>query len=163
MGASATRVELMKSPGEAERFSHSGICVNDVEAALSYYEVLGFMPAENYVLDQGLDWLGVINEVLGIKLRAQMVRDSAGNTVELLKVLEPRSFGTRERQPLNRFGLTHLAFWDDDPAATAAVLTDRGGYFVPEAHVKTPVIELMHGVDPNGVRIELMRMVSSPG
>ena len=157
------RIELMKSPGETERFSHSGICVEDVEVALSYYEALGFAPAENYVLDQALDWLGVINEVPGIKLRAQMVRDSAGNTVELLKVFEPNSFGTRERQPLNRFGLTHLAFWDEDPAATAAVLTERGGYFVEEAHVTTPAIELMHGADPDGVRIELMRKVTSPG
>jgi catechol 2,3-dioxygenase-like lactoylglutathione lyase family enzyme len=155
------RVELMKSPGEAERFSHSGICVDDIDTSLNYYAVLGFSPAENYVLDQGFDWLGVINEVPGIKLRAQMVRDSAGNTIELLKVLEPASFGSRERQPLNRYGLTHIAFWDKDPDTTAAELSKRGGYFVEEAHVKTPVIELMHGADPDGVRIELMRPVSS--
>jgi catechol 2,3-dioxygenase-like lactoylglutathione lyase family enzyme len=155
------RVELMKSPGEAERFSHSGICVDDIDTSLNYYAALGFSPAENYVLDQGFDWLGVINEVPGIKLRAQMVRDSAGNTIELLKVLEPASFGSRERQPLNRYGLTHIAFWDEDPDTTAAELSKRGGYFVEEAHVKTPVIELMHGADPDGVRIELMRPVSS--
>jgi catechol 2,3-dioxygenase-like lactoylglutathione lyase family enzyme len=157
------RVELMKSPGEAERFSHSGICVDDIDASLNYYEALGFTPAENYVLDQGFDWLGVINEVPGIKLRAQMVRDAGGNTIELLKVLEPASFGSRERQPLNRFGLTHIAFWDDDPATTAAELAERGGYFVEEAHVTTPMIELMHGADPDGVRIELMRPISSAG
>lgn len=157
------RVELMKAPGEAERFSHSGICVDDIDVALSYYEVLGFTSADNYVLDQGYDWLGIINEVPGIKLRAQMVRDADGNTIELLKVFEPDSFGSRERQVLNRFGLTHLAFWDDDPEATVALLTARGGYFVEEAHVKTPAIELMHGADPTGVRIELMRLTGSAG
>lgn len=156
------RVELMKSPGEAERFSHGGICVDDIDVALRYYEALGFTAAENYVLDQGFDWLAVINEVPGIKLRAQMVRDAQGNTVELLKVMEPACFGSRERQPLNRFGLTHLAFWDDNPAETAARLTERGGYFVEEAHVVTPTIELLHGADPDGVRIELMRPISSP-
>jgi catechol 2,3-dioxygenase-like lactoylglutathione lyase family enzyme len=153
------RVELMKSPGEVERFSHGGICVDDVDVAIKYYEALGFTPAENYVLDEGYDWLGVINEVPGIKLRAQMMRDAAGNTIELLKVFEPDCFGSRERQPLNRFGLTHLAFWDDDPETTVAALSERGGYFVEAAHVTTPVIELMHGADPNGVRIELMRPV----
>jgi catechol 2,3-dioxygenase-like lactoylglutathione lyase family enzyme len=157
------RVELMQAPGEAERFSHSGICVDDIDVALSYYAALGFSPAENHVLDQGFDWLSTITEVPNIKLRAQMIRDSEGNTIELLKMLEPASFGSRERQPLNRFGLTHLAFWDDDPATTAARLTERGGYFVEEAHVTTPAIELMHGADPDGVRIELMRLVSSPG
>lgn len=153
------RIELMKAPGEAERFSHSGICVADVDASLAYYRTLGFEPAEDYVLDQGLDWLGVINEVPGIKLRAQMIRDAAGNTLELLKVYEPASFGDRARKPLNRFGLTHLAFWDQEPDATAAALTERGGYFVEAAHVVTPVIELMHGADPDGVRVELMRPV----
>lgn len=151
-----TRVELMKSPGEAERFSHGGICVDDVEAAMRYYEALGFSAAENYVLDQGFDWLGVINEVPGIKLRAQMVRDQDGNTIELLKVIEPDSFGPRDRQPFNRFGLTHLAFWVDDPEATLADLAQRGGSFVPEAHVISHGIELFQGTDPNGVRIELM-------
>lgn len=151
------RIELMHAPGEAERFSHSGICVDDIDVALGYYAALGFAPAENYLLDQGFDWLGVINEVPGIKLRAQMVRDGAGNTIELLKVFEPASFGTRERQPLNRFGLTHLAFWDDTPEETIAALSARGGYFVAGAQVRTPVIELFHGADPNGVRIELMR------
>ena len=154
------RVELMKAPGEAERFSHSGICVQDIDVSLRYYEALGFTAAENYVLDQGFDWLGVINEVPGIKLRAQMIRDAQGNTLELLKVFEPESFGSRERQPLNRYGLTHLAFWDDEPEKTSAALSERGGYFVEEAHVKTAYIELLHGADPDGVRIELMRPVS---
>lgn len=157
------RVELMKSPGEKERFSHGGICVDDIETSLKYYEALGFTPADNYVLDQGFDWLGVINEVPGIKLRAQMVRDADGNTVELLKVIEPDSFGSRERQPLNRYGLTHLAFWDDNPADTVAKLTERGGYFVEAAQVQTPNVELFHGADPDGVRIELMRPVPAAG
>ena len=156
------RIELMKAPGERERFSHSGICVENVDVSLAYYAEFGFHAAENFVLDQGLDWLGLINEVPGIKLRAQMVRDARGNTIELLKVFEPGSIGSRERQPLNRFGLTHLAFWDDDPAATAAALTARGGYFVETAHVVTPGIELTHGADPDGVRIELMTPIGYP-
>jgi catechol 2,3-dioxygenase-like lactoylglutathione lyase family enzyme len=89
-----------------------------------------------------------------------MIRDGEGNTLELLKVFHPGSAGPRTRKPLNRFGLTHLAFWDDMPDATAAALTERGGHFVEAAHVRTPVIELMHGADPDGVRIELMRPVA---
>ena len=42
---------------------------------------------------------------------------------------------------------------------TVGELTSRGGYFVEEAHVRTPDIELQHGADPDGVRIELMRPV----
>lgn len=151
------RIELMKLAGLAAGFSHSGTCVPDIDRSMAYYRALGFEPAENHVLDQGYDWLDTINEVEGIKLRAQMMRDSAGNTIELLEVFEPATFGSRERKPLNRFGLTHLAFRDDDPGAMATKLAERGGYFIEDAHVRTPTIELMQGADPDGVRIELMR------
>lgn len=154
------RIELMHSEGVPARFSHSGICVDDIDASLRYYRALGFEPAENYVLDAGYPWLATINEVEGIKLRAQMIRDGDGNTLELLKVFEPASFGPRERRALNQFGLTHLAFWDEAIESTVAALTDLGGFFVEEAHVRTPTIELQHGADPDGVRIELMRAVA---
>lgn len=154
------RVELMQQPGQPASFSHSGILVDDVEKALAYYAHLGFQPAENYVLDQGLDYLGVIMEVPGVRLRAQMMRDADGNTIELLKIFAPQPGGPRQRKPLNRFGLTHLAFWDDAIEQTIPALTASGGYFVEAAHVKTAEIELQHGADLDGVRVELMRPVA---
>jgi catechol 2,3-dioxygenase-like lactoylglutathione lyase family enzyme len=156
------RIELMHSEGVPARFSHSGICIDDLDRAMTYYHALGFEPAENYVFDQDHPWLATVNEVPGIKLRAQMMRDGDGNVIELLKVFEPAPFGPRERRALNQFGLTHLAFWDDDPDTTVAALTDRGGHFVEDAHIKGSGIELQHGADPDGVRIELMRMESVP-
>jgi catechol 2,3-dioxygenase-like lactoylglutathione lyase family enzyme len=153
------RIELMHSEGLPGRFSHSGICVADIDASLHYYRALGFEPAENYVLDHGYTWLATINEVPGIKLRAQMIRDAEGNTIELLKVFEPACFGPRERRALNQIGLTHIAFWDEEIDDDVAELTKRGGFFVEDAHVKTPGIELQHGADPDGVRIELMKMM----
>ncbi len=154
------RIELMHQPGIAERFSHSGICVSDIDASLAYYAALGFTPAENYVFDEPTVFLDTINEVSGIRLRAQMIRDAEGNTLELLKVFEPDSFGPRERQPLNRYGLTHIAFWGDELEQTVPALERLGGHFVASAHVRTPSIELQQGGDPDGVRIELMRPVS---
>jgi len=78
----------------------------------------------------------------------------------LLKVFEPDSFGPRERQPLNRYGLTHIAFWGDELEQTVPALERLGGHFVASAHVRTPSIELQQGGDPDGVRIELMRPAS---
>lgn len=150
------RVELMHHPDVPARFSHSGICVNDIETSMRYYSVLGFEAAENYVLDQGFDWLGTINEVPGIKLRAQMVRDADGNVIELLKVVEPASFGPRERGPLNRFGLTHLSFLDASPGETVEKLGAHGGRSFPENYIATPEVEVQQTTDPDGVRIELI-------
>ncbi len=155
------RVELMHAQAVPGRFSHSGICVNDIDVSIGFYQELGFSPVENYVLDEGMDWLSKINEVPGIKLRAQMMKDSEGNVIELLKVFEPDCFGPRERRKLNQFGLTHLAFWDDAPDATATKLTQRGGHFVEDAHVVMSSVELQQGADPDGVRIELMKPLGS--
>ncbi len=44
-----------------------------------------------------------------------------------------------------------------DPGAMATKPAERGGYFIEDAHVRTPTIELLQGADPDGVRIELMR------
>jgi catechol 2,3-dioxygenase-like lactoylglutathione lyase family enzyme len=124
---------LMNAPGEPERFSHSGICVGDIAASMAFYARLGFKPAENYVLDEGAPWLAVINEVPGIKLRAQMMRDEYGNIIELLQVFQPVCFGPREMQAMNRFGLSHMVI-EDDPSMDA--------------------VDIFHRADPDGVRIE---------
>jgi catechol 2,3-dioxygenase-like lactoylglutathione lyase family enzyme len=151
----------MKSPGEAERFSHGGICVDDIAAAMAFYQLLGFEPADNYVLDQGLDWLGVINEVPGIKLRAQMMRNADGATIELLKVFEPDCFGTREKKPINRFGLTHLEFMLDDMDAVAATLIAAGGRHAPESDAVFGGVRIKHVIDLDGVRVKLTQQVAS--
>lgn len=151
------RVELMHNPDVPGRFSHGGICVNDIDVSIRFYRELGFELAENYVLDQGYDWLATINEVPFIKLRAQMVRDAEGNVIELLKVFEPSSFGPRERGPLNRFGITHLSFADDAPAELAQKLEALGGRCYPEESATTPDGEVHQVSDPDGVRIELIR------
>ncbi|SNT07025.1 Catechol 2,3-dioxygenase [Sphingomonas laterariae] len=155
------RIELMQMDGQPAGFSHSGICVENVDKAMPYYEAMGFAPAENYVLDGGFDWLATVNEIPGIKLRAQMMRDAAGNTIELLETIEPQSFGPRERRPLNQYGLTHIAFWVDDVDAEAARLEAAGGSWVAAARIVTPGIELHHGADRDGVRIELMRAITA--
>ena len=129
------RIELMHAPGETERFSHSGICVNDIGVSMAFYERMGFRPAENYVLDEGAPWLALINEVPGIKLRAQMMRDTNGNTIELLKVFHPACFGPREMQPMNRFGLSHMVI-EDEPCMDT--------------------VDIFHRADPDGDRIETL-------
>ena len=154
------RIELMKATGVAPRFSHSGICVEDIDRSIAFYEELGFELSDNYLLDGGFDWLAKIMEAPGIRLRAQMIQDSAGNMIELLKVFEPDCIGPRERQPINRFGLTHLAFM----APEADTLTDRlaslGGTAYGDEHVDMGMVELFQLSDPDGVRLELVKPVA---
>lgn len=148
------RIGLIGRGGAPAGFSHSSMGVADLAVALHYYAGLGFAPAEDALLDRR--WLGTPDEMAGMEFDVRTIRDGDGNTLRLVKMLHPAGSGPRERRALNQFGLTHLAFWDDAPDATCDELTARGGHFVAAAHVVTPQIELRHGADPDGIRIELM-------
>ena len=126
------RIELMHNPDIPARFSHSGICVTDIDRSMRFFDkAIGFAPAENYALSHHSDWLDIVNELEGVKLRAQMVRSVEGNTIELLKMESPACFGPRERRAMNRFGLTHMAFYVDDIDAVAADVVAHGGRTYP--------------------------------
>ena len=157
-----TRIELMHNPDIPARFSHSGICVTDIDRSMRFYDqAIGFAPAENYALSDHSNWLDIVNELDGVKLRAQMVRSAEGNTVELLKMESPACFGPRERRPMNQYGLTHMAFYVDDIDAVAAEVLAAGGRTYPHTRaVFGSGIEIMYCTDPDGVRVELMRASS---
>lgn len=153
------RVELMHNPEVAGRFSHSGICVTDMENSMRFYsDAIGFAPAENYALANHSSWLDIVNELDNVKLRAQMVRNPASHTFELLKMSSPACFGPRERRPMNQFGLTHLAFYADDIDAAAAKVKEAGGQVLEETRARLASgIEIIYCTDPDGVRVELMQ------
>jgi catechol 2,3-dioxygenase-like lactoylglutathione lyase family enzyme len=153
------RIELMHNPAIEARFSHSGICIADIEAAMRFYhEALGFAPAENHALLNHSSWLDIVNELRDVRLRARMVRSAAGDTIELLKMDSPACFGPRARRPMNQLGLTHLAFHVDsiDDAATAVLA--HGGRIHPQTRARFESgIEILYATDPDGVRVELMQ------
>jgi catechol 2,3-dioxygenase-like lactoylglutathione lyase family enzyme len=153
------RIELMCNRDIPARFSHSGICVTDIDRSVGFYDrAIGFAPAENYSLSNHSSWLDIVNELDGVQLRAQMVRSAEGNTVELLKMVTPSCFGPRERRPMNQYGLTHMAFYVDDIDAVAADVLAAGGRTYPNTRaVFGSGIEIMYCTDPDGVRVELMR------
>ena len=153
------RIELMHNPEIPGRFSHSGICITDIDRSMRFYrDAIGFAPAENYALDNHSSWLNIVNELPDVRLRAQMVRSPEGNTIELLKMDSPQCFGPRERRQMNQYGLTHLAFYVDDIDEVAATVIASGGRAYPHTRSKfNNGTEIMYCTDPDGVRVELMR------
>jgi catechol 2,3-dioxygenase-like lactoylglutathione lyase family enzyme len=142
------RIELMHSPGIGERYSHNGICIDDIDAAIAYYELLGFSLAHNYVFAEGATWLDAINEVEDIRLRAQMMTDRAGTMIELLKVTHPPVQAEKRTPTTDQLGLTHLSLVDKQPARLAAELTARG-------HHVMALEETFLCLDPDGARLHL--------
>ncbi len=141
-------------------FSHFGICVADLDASVRFYrDALGFELAQ---LHQVGNEFGKLMEVDDVALRSQfLTRD--GLSIELLMFDSPGHQGEPARRPMNRLGLTHLSFRVDDVAAVAERIRALGG--TVHEHTRTtfdgpdgPIADFVYCTDPNGVRIELMKL-----
>ena len=137
--------------------SHIGICVSDLDRSMRFYcEGLGFEVAERYELDStklpGLERsLEVRDDVV---LTSQLI-ERDGLRIDLLKFHEPGVVGSPS-QRRNQLGFTHLCFSVDDVDASAERMLAHGGFVLDQTrgNVGADVVFLM---DPDGVRIELMR------
>jgi len=140
-------------------FSHLGICVSDLERSLRFYcEALGFAPAESHTVG---DEFGRLMELDGVALRSQFVRRDAV-AIELLHFTSPDPIGDPVRRPMNQLGLTHLSVRVDDLEAVAALVESLGGTVVVGTRTTFDVpgtpLDFVYCTDPDGVRIELMRL-----
>ena len=142
-------------------FSHSGLCVSDLEASLRFYiEGLGFELAEGYdVGDEVADTLEVPH---GVTLRSQMIVKD-GTKIELLGWASPAVHGAPSATR-NQLGLTHLSFTVEDMAAVEARLVALGATVVESTrtHIDMGVatLDLLFLADPDGTRIELMETIA---
>jgi catechol 2,3-dioxygenase-like lactoylglutathione lyase family enzyme len=143
----------------ATTFSHFGICVSDLERSLRFYcEGLGFVAAESHTVG---DEFGRLMELDAVALRSQFVRRDA-IAIELLQFSSPDTIGEPVRRPMNQLGLTHLSLRVDDVDAVAAAVENLGGTVVTETRTTFDLsgqpLDFVYCTDPDGVRIELMRL-----
>jgi catechol 2,3-dioxygenase-like lactoylglutathione lyase family enzyme len=152
----------MSATGQAPAaiLAHVGICVSDLERSLRFYcEALGFVAADAH--DVG-DTFARLMELEHVELRSQFLRGPGGERIELLAFRAPAIDGERRRRPLNRLGLTHLCFRVRDVGEVAERIRRLGG----EVHDQTRTSlgapgrapDFVYCSDPDGVRIELMRL-----
>jgi len=139
--------------------SHVGICVSDLERSLSFYcDALGFSVAESHEVG---DEFGRLMELDGVVLRSQFVRHGAV-ALELLHFSSPPVSGEAVRRPINQLGLTHISVRVDDVDAVAAAVQSKGGAVVAGTRTTFEagdvVLDFLYCTDPDGVRIELMRL-----
>jgi catechol 2,3-dioxygenase-like lactoylglutathione lyase family enzyme len=137
-------------------YSHVGICVSDLDRSLRFYcEGLGFEAAEAHTVGQEF---GGLLEIDAVHLESRFIR-RGGVALELLWFAEPGHTGPSDRRPMNQLGLTHLSFRVDDVGAAAAALAALGG--TVHEHTRTtfgPTLDFVYVTDPDGTRIELMRL-----
>lgn len=145
--------------GAVQAFSHFGICVTDLEQSLAFYcDGLGFEPALSH--DVGDDYARLM-ELEHVTLQSRFI--ALGTTsIELLHFVDPPAEGVTERRRINQLGLTHLSLRVDDIDTVAEAITRHGGAVVEGTRTTIDLgsvqLEFVYCTDPNGVRIELMKL-----
>jgi glyoxylase I family protein len=132
--------------------SHIGLCVSDLDRSLRFY-------------CDGLDSEQLPGLELSVEVRADVVLTSqmirrGDLRIELLAFREPGVVGSPS-QRRNQLGFTHLAFFVDDVDQAAERMLEYGAFVLDQtrADLGTDIVFLM---DPDGVRIELMRGAPPP-
>jgi catechol 2,3-dioxygenase-like lactoylglutathione lyase family enzyme len=156
------------------RHSHVGICVSDAALSTRFYvEGLGFEFVSSYEM-HGPE----IGRLLGfdsLEMRGSFVK--RGDLVlELLEFKPPNAPRPGTIEPMNRPGLTHLAFEVDDVYEVQARIGEFGGSARDHTRIQTTsenrgdkdTNDLIDGTvsvmctDPDGIRIELLKSPGSP-
>ncbi|MCG8591009.1 MAG: VOC family protein [Proteobacteria bacterium] len=144
---------------DVQRFSHLGVCVSDATLSTRFYvDGLGFeadapIPiGSDYARLMGLDEV----DLQSIFLRRPDV------TVELLAFQKPEARGDRRPRPVHHFGLTHLSFRVADVDRVAKRLQELGGQVLTDTRTTfgdgEGLLDFLYYTDPDGTRIELMRL-----
>lgn len=142
--------------------SHVGICVSDLERSLRFYcDGLGFEPGDRYDLDSTeLPGLERALEVRTDTVLASQMIERDGVRIELLKFHEPGVVGSPSSRR-NQLGLTHLCFFVDNVDAAAERMLEFGAVVLDDTR-SNPGTDIVFLMDPDGVRVELMRGAPPP-
>jgi len=140
-------------------FSHVGLCVSDLDRSLRFYrDGLGFELVGSHGVG---DEFGPLMELDGVRLESRFLRRD-GVSIELLCFTAPGHTGAATRRPMNQLGLTHLSIRVDDVDAAVASLEALGGTVVGATRTTLGAgdarLEFVYCCDPDGVRIELMKL-----
>jgi catechol 2,3-dioxygenase-like lactoylglutathione lyase family enzyme len=132
---------------------HVSFTVRDVARSTAFYQQLGFEPYDRWQEspEQCAEGLGIADAHVDLaQLRGH------GILLELMAFQAPATDGAGAPAPV-RVGAAHLAFSVSDIEAAARLVEDAGGERIsPVQH--DPVADWVQLADPDGIRIELMRL-----
>jgi catechol 2,3-dioxygenase-like lactoylglutathione lyase family enzyme len=154
---------MSAAAGMQLRVSHVGICVTDLERSLRFYcDGLGFAKATTH--EVGKEFTAALELRSEASLTAQFIRRD-GVSLELLYYSSPPAEGAPSSRR-NQLGFTHLALAVDDVDAVARQLVACGGRLVPGTrttirHGDGRTDEFVFVADPDGLRVELMKLAAA--
>lgn len=139
-------------------FPHFGLYVADLDRATRFYvEGLGFEAQEGGRSDAP----GPLLEKPGAIVRTRFVRHPEGMRFELWTLEDhARDVGSADPRPADLPGRPHLCFIVEDLEAVASRIVEYGGWRLDSSRCDLGYGELMFCADPDGTRIELVRITT---
>jgi glyoxylase I family protein len=135
--------------------SHVGLCVSNLDRARRFYvDGLGFEDFARFEIDRPLAAMDDACDLTSCFVQKDGLR------LELLYFRQPTPSGSPSTRR-TQLGLTHLSFVVDDVDAAATDLVAFGGTIVDGTRSgddDPEVVQIVFLADPDGNRIELMRL-----
>ena len=144
--------------------SHIGICVSDLDVSTRFYcGVFGFTKGKLFT--SGLELSPLLGLGANVELHSQFLSKDAF-LLELLQFKTPDHIGAATVRPMNKLGFTHFSFRVKQMDHVAARVTEHGGTLLEASRVELSrpggyIEEIMFCTDPDGTRIELLRVPES--
>lgn len=147
---------------KVDRLTHLGLSVSNLEHSVRFYcEVLGCQEVGRLSLSG--QPTARLNSMEDVRIdTVWLERD--GWRLELIGFRDPSPAGDGTVAPMNRRGLTHLAFRVDDLDEICRRVVAAGGGILEETRLDLPgPTRVIMAFDPDGIRIEFMEKPGDPG
>jgi catechol 2,3-dioxygenase-like lactoylglutathione lyase family enzyme len=139
----------------ALRLDNVGIVVEDLDAAIAFFEELG-MELEGRGMVEG-EWSGRVTGLAGQRVEIAMLRTPDGHgRLELCRYLVPAVVEDHRRAPVNALGYLRAMFAVDDIDATLERLLARGAELVSDEVIRyEDAYRLCYVRGPEGILLGL--------
>ena len=136
----------------AVRMDNVGIVVEDLDAAIGFFEDLG-LELEGRAMVEG-EWAGRVTGLKDQRVEIAMMRTPDGHgRLELSRFIEPPVVADHRDAPVNALGYLRVMFEVDDIDETVARLQERGCRLVDEVVRYEDVYRLCYVRGPEGILV----------
>ena len=137
------------------RMDNVGIVVEDLEATIEFFRVLG-LELEGTGVVEG-EWAGRVTGLGDQRVEVAMMRTPDGHSrLELSRFIEPRLVADHRNAPVNSLGYLRVMFAVDDIDETLARLIEHGARLVSSEVVRyEDAYRLCYVRGPEGVLVGL--------
>jgi catechol 2,3-dioxygenase-like lactoylglutathione lyase family enzyme len=137
-----------------QRIGHIGIIVQDLAAAVAFFEALGLERQGEFEADG--DWVGRVIGLEGVHSSVALLGTPGGGTeIELSQFHSPPAVPGAADGPSNALGIRHVLFAVDDLDATLDAIRPHGAELVGAVENYKDMYRLCYVRGPERIIVEL--------